>query len=64
MTNFASDDFLNEVKSVHWEEVFPAQADASVIFDSFHAKITEIVDKHVPLKKYQNDSCCCPQNHE
>ena len=51
MTNFASDDFLNEVKSVHWEEVFPAQADASVIFDSFHAKITEIVDKHVPLKK-------------
>ena len=50
-SNFASYDFLNEVKSVHWEEVFPAQADASVVFDSFHAKITEIVDKHVPLKK-------------
>ena len=50
-SNVTSDDFLNEVKSVHWEEVFPAQADASVVFDSFHVKITEIVDKHVPLKK-------------
>ena len=50
-SNFASDYFLNEVKSVHWEEVLPAQADASVVFDSFHAKITEIIDKHVPLKK-------------
>ena len=50
-SNFASDEFLNEVKSVRWEEVFPIQADANDIFNSFHAKITEIVDKHVPLKK-------------
>ena len=45
------EDLLAEVQSINWEEVLPAQVDINIIFDSFHTKLTELIDKHVPLKK-------------
>ena len=50
-SKFDQEDLLVEVQSVNWNEVFPVQADINDIFDSFHIKLSEIIDKHIPLKK-------------
>ena len=50
-SSYKEEGLLAEVQSVNWEEVVPAEADVEQLFDSFHNKLTEIVDKHVPLKR-------------
>ena len=50
-SSYKEEGLLAEVQSVNWEEVVPAEADVEQPFDSFHNKLTEIVDKHVPLKR-------------
>ena len=50
-SSYKEEEFLAEIQSVNWEEVFPAQVDIEQLFNSFHKKLTEIVYKHVPLKR-------------
>ena len=50
-SNLNEEELLAEVQAINWEEVLPSAPDVNLIFDSFHAKITEIVDKHAPLRK-------------
>ena len=51
LSNLNEEELLAEVQAINWEEVLPSAPDVNLIFDSFHAKITEIVDKHAPLRK-------------
>ena len=50
-SNFNEEALLAEVQSINWDDVLPAEPDVNVLFESFHAKISEIINRHVPLKK-------------
>ena len=50
-SEFNEEELLAEVQAINWEDVLPSAPDVNLIFDSFHVKITEIVDKHAPLRK-------------
>ena len=42
---------IEEVCSVNWNKVLPTN-DANAIFNSFHSEITEIINKHIPVRKF------------
>lgn len=50
-THFNQSDLVDEVAAINWETVLPNADDVNIYFDSFYDKLTEIVDKHVPIKK-------------
>jgi hypothetical protein len=50
-SNINSDKFIADAQSLRWEEVFPDESDINDLFSSFHNKISEVIDRHVPLKR-------------
>jgi hypothetical protein len=42
---------LHDVQQIDWEDVLPVSEDVNLIFESFHAKISETIDNHVPLRR-------------
>ena len=40
-----------EVQSIDWHTVFTSDSDPSAMFDSFYSTISEIIDKHIPVKQ-------------
>ena len=43
---------LNEIQSFDWEEVFSSNTrNPTSLFDLFYNKISEIADKHIPIKQ-------------
>ena len=50
-SNFNEENLLHDVQLIDWEDVLPVTDDVNLIFDSFHAKISEIIEIHVPLRK-------------
>ena len=50
-SNFNETAFIRECQSVNWEDVVPTCSDANHMFNSFSAKLSEIVDTHVPVKQ-------------
>ena len=49
-STFNSTDLVNEIQNIHWDAVFDSEKDLSIIFKKFYSCITEIIDKHIPLK--------------
>ena len=47
--NFNQEDFVHEVSEINWEN-----NDANLSFDQFLSKITQIMDKHFPIKRLTN----------
>ena len=49
-SNFNESLLVNEVQSIDWHTVFISDSDPSAMFDSFYSTISEIIDKHIPVK--------------
>ena len=47
-----------EVQSINWDAVFANDQIINSIFESFHQKITEVIDNHVPLRKLSKKESC------
>jgi hypothetical protein len=43
--------FFEEVCLIDWEEVLPETEDVNLIFELFHNKLSNIIDRHAPLRK-------------
>ena len=50
-SQFNEADFLEEVGTIDWMDVFGDTDDVNLIFSSFFYTLSVLVDKHVPLKK-------------
>ena len=57
-SEFNQEQFVEEVRLVNWEEVLYDTEDVNHIFDSFYTKISETVEKHVPLRKLSKKQAC------
>ena len=42
---------ISEIQTVDWQIVFTSDTDPSCMFDCFYSKISQIVDKHIPIKQ-------------
>ena len=42
---------INEIQTVDWQIVFTSDTDPSCMFDYFYSKISQIVNKHIPIKQ-------------
>ena len=43
-------DLVNDIQSIDWDAMFDSEKDLSIIFNKFYSCISEIIDKHIPLK--------------
>ena len=44
--------FIDDIKNINWDhDILPCSYDPNAIFDSFHSKLSEVIDKHAPIKK-------------
>ena len=50
--NFSQEEFLKEVENISWWEVY-ASDDVDVAVDIFTTKLTDILDRMAPVKKFQ-----------
>jgi hypothetical protein len=51
-SKFNETDLLNEVQAVDWQEVLGSHGfEPSLMFDSLYAKVSSIIDKHIPIKE-------------
>ena len=53
----SEESLVAEVQSINWDAVFANDQDINSIFESFHKKITEVIDNHVPLRKLSKKEC-------
>ena len=44
---------MDEIRSIDWSAILSDSHDVNALFNSFYLKLSNIVDKHVPLKKLQ-----------
>ena len=42
---------LEEVRQINWEDVLPETEDVNLTFESFHNKLSDIINTHAPLHK-------------
>ena len=42
---------LNDIQLINWNEVFQSDSDPDEMFDSFHDKISQVIDTRVPIKQ-------------
>ena len=50
-SNYNEENLLEEVKSINWEDVLPVTDDVNLIFDSFHQKISNVINNHFPIRR-------------
>ena len=50
-SNYNEENLLEEVKSINWEDVLPVTDDVNLSFDSFHQKISNVINNHVPIRR-------------
>ena len=50
-SNLDKSALINEYKLIDWHTVFSPDDDSSNMFDHFYSKISEITDKHIPVKE-------------
>ena len=49
-SHFSKTEFLSEMHNINWEDCLRNDPDISNLFDIYYSKISQIVDKHIPLK--------------
>ena len=42
---------MDEISSIDWQVLFQHESDPSKMFESFYSVLTQIVDKHIPIKQ-------------
>lgn len=50
-SKFNQSAMINDFESLNWEEILPSTDDPNIIFDSFHEKVSQIIDFHIPVKQ-------------
>ncbi len=50
-SKFNKTQLVNEVSQINWETIFTSNNDLSDMFNKVYTKISDIIDKHLPLKK-------------
>ena len=56
-SKFNETDLLNEVQAVDWQELLGSLGfEPWLMFDSFYAKVSSIIDKHIPIKELSKKS--------
>ena len=55
-SKFDKTQLVNEVSRINWETIFTSNNDPSDMLNKFYTKISDIIDKHLPLKKYQEEN--------
>ena len=43
--------FLSDVQNINWQDDLRIDTDISTLFDIYYSKISQIIDKHIPLKQ-------------
>ena len=51
LLNFDEQALISDIQSVDWALLFSCNSDPSCMFDTFHSKISELIDIHIPLKQ-------------
>ena len=51
-SKFSEQSFIEDVKLIQWEHVLPSNDNVNEHFDAFYSKMSSVISKHVPLKKY------------
>ena len=44
-------DLLQDVQSINWHDIFQPEDNLNHLFSSFHSHISNIIDKHAPIRK-------------
>ena len=52
-SHFNDSDLVDEIRSIDWSTILLDSHDVNALFNSFYSNLSNIVDKHVPLKKLQ-----------
>ena len=52
-SHFKDSDLVDEIRSIDWSTILLDSHDVNALFNSFYSNLSNIVDKHVPLKKLQ-----------
>lgn len=50
-SNFDEQPLIDDIESANLTEILVGVSDPSLMFDSFYGRLTEIIDKHIPLKQ-------------
>ena len=50
-SEFNEVNFLSDIQSIKWDKELEGHTDVNKLFETFYNKLSEIVDKHVPLNK-------------
>ena len=50
-SKFSESVLVDEISSIDWQVLFQHESDPSKMFESFHSVLTQIVDKHIPIKQ-------------
>lgn len=50
-SNFNQSTLISELQSINWNSIFTSDSDPSDMFHSFYSTLSDIVDKHIPLKQ-------------
>ena len=50
-SNFNQSHLINDIQEIDWKEVIEPCNDPSYMFKSFHNLITNVIDKHIPVKE-------------
>ena len=50
-SKFNEVNFLSDIQSIKWDKELEGRSDVNKLFETFYNRLSEIVDKHVPLNK-------------
>ena len=50
-TQFNQTDLIEEMKKINWELEFVNNSNPTNMFDAFYNKVTQIINKHIPIKQ-------------
>ena len=52
-SQFNKTEFLSEMQNINWQDVLTIDTgtDITILFDRYYSKISQIVDKHLPLRQ-------------
>ena len=45
-------DLLHDVQSINWQDILQPEDNLNHLFSSFHSHISNIIDKHAPIRKF------------
>lgn len=50
-SNFDESSFVKEIQNIDWQDIFYESSNVNDLFNKFHSKLTDVIDRHVPIKQ-------------